>query len=607
LIIRRVLFRGLDDLEWVEIYNPTDQEVDLSNYVIGDADNLLEGGNEGMYKFPSGTILSSKESLIVTTSIKKFYDIYGVDENWRGRIFEFSDSDGISSNDLIPYNKTKFTGEFSLDDNGDEVILARDENGFLVVVDAVWYGDSTYMVGYEGEPKSAKPLDISGNGNIVIKEDDNDAVLINEKYTLDDLSNNPVQSIISLESNSTLIIYAFDPDKRDSWVEEVKIGSFSTTSNTRTVGIDLGSLAEKLGDIGVYDVVITVGEETPIPEYRGLRTYTYTNAFVYNETISEDYMYCVSENGGLERIMYESIDVERHEIIVELNNVAGWINITIPSFWNTSTLRVVVDGSQYDGFIVENGIVAIELENPASEIILLANTTPNNPVKVDVELSDSGDKIIVQAMDPDNKYVDVKVTLDKETIQKSGTGSVEVFINSPLEEGEHALFIEVVEETPSYVEVKHEFTYKVFVKKINKTEYIITLSQAESLSFSYKVVNTTVHKIEILVTTEGEKDWVYVSKPSSWKKIKAIYINGVDVTNNKELWRIEGNIICVDPSTSNITIIGEIPLGGTAVILNNLVHIEIAAILLTVLMILLISGAIVYRRSSKIKLIGRKS
>lgn len=41
-----------------------------------------------------------------------------------------------------------FTGSWNLDSNGDEVLLMRVDHGdFLIVIDAAWWGDSTYLPG----------------------------------------------------------------------------------------------------------------------------------------------------------------------------------------------------------------------------------------------------------------------------------------------------------------------------------------------------------------------------------------------------------------------------------------------------------------------------
>ena len=51
--------------EWIELYNPTDNAIDLSNYKIGDAAN--KGDNEGMFWLPNDYFLESEDSIIIRT------------------------------------------------------------------------------------------------------------------------------------------------------------------------------------------------------------------------------------------------------------------------------------------------------------------------------------------------------------------------------------------------------------------------------------------------------------------------------------------------------------------------------------------------------------
>ena len=190
LVISKVMFypdtSGNPDYEWVEIYNPTDQVVDLTNYTIGDSENLIDGDDEGMYSFPSGAVIQPHGYIVIAYDASKFKEAYG-----------FSPSFEIASNDpdvpdLIPYNTSKFTGSWNLDDNGDEVILALDQDGFLIVIDAVWYGNSEYMKTSIGQPDSGAPLDITnidpGDGIIdkyfIGSSSYLDAIKMSDKYEI---------------------------------------------------------------------------------------------------------------------------------------------------------------------------------------------------------------------------------------------------------------------------------------------------------------------------------------------------------------------------------------------------------------------------------------
>lgn len=165
LVIDKVMFypdtSGNPDLEWVEIYNPTDSAISLSNYVIGDAETMIGStlpyDNEGMYKFPDGASIPAREYIVIAYDAEAFHNIYGLYPNYEiaGTV------DSVP--DLAPYNTIRYSGSWNLDDSGDEVILAVDQNGFLQVIDACWYGDSDYMETQDGfQPTSGNPLDITG-------------------------------------------------------------------------------------------------------------------------------------------------------------------------------------------------------------------------------------------------------------------------------------------------------------------------------------------------------------------------------------------------------------------------------------------------------------
>lgn len=190
-VITKVMYypdtTGDPQLEWVEIYNPTDSAYDLTWVVIGDADNFIDGDDEGMYKFPDGSSLGPHSYAIIAYDAQAFEAAYGFPPT-----YEIAGTDPDVP-DLTPYDTSKFTGSWNLSDDGDEVILAYSSYGFLKVLDAVWYGNSQYMNGTYGQPDSAAPLNTSaaspGDG-IVNKyvsgtTDYLDALLLTDKYTIE--------------------------------------------------------------------------------------------------------------------------------------------------------------------------------------------------------------------------------------------------------------------------------------------------------------------------------------------------------------------------------------------------------------------------------------
>jgi hypothetical protein len=111
--------------EWVEIYNPTSNSIDISGWRISD-DPVPNGANEGYWGFPSGTIIKSGGYIVVTGDTAEFQkDFPNVIPNF----------DTNSSNSIPNVNKG---GSFGLADSGDDVHLF-DSNGNEI--DVMWYGN----------------------------------------------------------------------------------------------------------------------------------------------------------------------------------------------------------------------------------------------------------------------------------------------------------------------------------------------------------------------------------------------------------------------------------------------------------------------------------
>ena len=189
-VVTKVMFypdeSGEPDYEWVEITNPTGEDISLAYYVIGDAEDLINGDNEGLYTFPDDAVLPAGSSIVVAYRGDAYYQEYG-------KYPDYEIIDTVASvPDLTPYNTSKYTGTWNLDDNGDEVILGKAHYGFIVVVDAVWYGNSPYMNTSLGRPVSAEPLNTSNiaPGEIIVDkylQGDSqgiDALRMNDKYEI---------------------------------------------------------------------------------------------------------------------------------------------------------------------------------------------------------------------------------------------------------------------------------------------------------------------------------------------------------------------------------------------------------------------------------------
>jgi cardiolipin synthase len=119
--------------QWVELYNPTSQAVDISAFKIGDAANL--GDFEGMYRFPPGAMVQPHHLLVVAVSATHFAAEYP------GLLPDF---EILDSHPAVP-NLSKYAawgeGDWWLRGAGDEVVLL---DGNDLPVDVVAYGDSPY-------------------------------------------------------------------------------------------------------------------------------------------------------------------------------------------------------------------------------------------------------------------------------------------------------------------------------------------------------------------------------------------------------------------------------------------------------------------------------
>lgn len=125
---------GPDDAEFVEIYNPGNKAVDLTNYSLSDSVTIDDF--EDLREFPAGTMLGAGEVLVVATTATGFLAEFGSLPD-----FEILPSD-TAVPDLIDNLDWGDTGaHFQLSNSGDEIIL-RDSLG--KVVDVVTYGDGAF-------------------------------------------------------------------------------------------------------------------------------------------------------------------------------------------------------------------------------------------------------------------------------------------------------------------------------------------------------------------------------------------------------------------------------------------------------------------------------
>jgi len=144
LLISEVLFDPLGDepaAEWVELYNPYGQTLDLHPYKLGDAESVAKA--EGMYQFPSGAQLPPYGVIVIANDAAVFQATYGLAPD-----YAFNQTD--------PYVPTlsKYlwwaSGNINLSNTGDELLLLDGDNR---PVDALSWGSSRLFL----DPAAPRP------------------------------------------------------------------------------------------------------------------------------------------------------------------------------------------------------------------------------------------------------------------------------------------------------------------------------------------------------------------------------------------------------------------------------------------------------------------
>lgn len=135
LLITEVLYdpdAAQGDVEWIEIFNPTGDVVDLSGYKVGDEETL--GGSEGMLQFPAGALIGVGRTVLIAADAAAFEIAFGFPPN-----FEIADS-GSPVPEMIEYSAWT-GGNLNLAGAGDEVLLL---DLYDDLVDAVSWGSSNW-------------------------------------------------------------------------------------------------------------------------------------------------------------------------------------------------------------------------------------------------------------------------------------------------------------------------------------------------------------------------------------------------------------------------------------------------------------------------------
>ena len=135
LLITEVLFNPTRDEpegEWIEVYNVGDMSLDLSDYKIGDEE--IEGGQEGMFRFPPGVLIPPGEAFVIAYQAVTFTSVFDFAPD-----FEFSQSDPDVPS-LVKYSVWS-GGNVQLNNSGDDVLVL---DGLNELADAVSWGSSNF-------------------------------------------------------------------------------------------------------------------------------------------------------------------------------------------------------------------------------------------------------------------------------------------------------------------------------------------------------------------------------------------------------------------------------------------------------------------------------
>jgi len=142
LLISEVMYRPSDNPlsgEWIEVYNPTAENVDLSGWYLGDmtaeVGALPDEWGEGMYRFPAGSTLPAGGVIVVA---QQAADV-GFTPDYEFLLDPYRDAAGVPNMTRVDPG----SGDgFALDNTGDEIVL-RDADG--AAVDVVVYGSGTFV------------------------------------------------------------------------------------------------------------------------------------------------------------------------------------------------------------------------------------------------------------------------------------------------------------------------------------------------------------------------------------------------------------------------------------------------------------------------------
>ncbi|MDI6916748.1 MAG: phospholipase D-like domain-containing protein [Thermoplasmatales archaeon] len=282
--------------EYVRIYNPTSEDVDIGNWSISDS--------EGDAVFPEGTILSSNNSFYVTRNASAFYE-----EMYFKPDFAYYNN----SMDDVPLINGE--GNLRLANTGDDVILKDNQNN---VVDVVVYGD----LDYDGVGWNSNPAKGVGEGTVLRRNTDEETGAYLDTNTSSDWDSLRMYKIgqsdfpyetFSFNGNVTCFVspdssYGTIVNEIDNAKESIYISVYQLTSM---------DIAEHLVSASKRNVAIKVLLEG-MPAFWNMTnvngTYYEQNPYPYREAYAEKYIAKILyENGTEVRFMINDDKQDIHD------------------------------------------------------------------------------------------------------------------------------------------------------------------------------------------------------------------------------------------------------------------------------------------------------
>ena len=163
LLISEVCYDGTipdtEGDEFMELFNPTGDVVDLSLYKVGDEET--KGKGEGMYQFPPGTTIGPQSLVIIAKNAAQFQARFGFYPDFEALVSGADYTDTLTVPNMEKYTAWA-TGSWALSNSGDEMVLLGPADE---IVDAIAYKSGDYaVVGVTGDISAPAPRSLQRVG-----------------------------------------------------------------------------------------------------------------------------------------------------------------------------------------------------------------------------------------------------------------------------------------------------------------------------------------------------------------------------------------------------------------------------------------------------------